>query len=529
MSPSVQSLLDRISSGEVTPANAKDAIARAGGDSLAIIEVVRALSSAGGAVASVAGKTGVVTLDKTDVGLADVDNTSDTNKPISTATQAALDAKANKYLVDVRAYGATGNARKVTDAVLNGTTTVTSATANFTAGDVGKKIWGVEVATGAARLTERTISAVNSSTSITVSGSAPGSYTGIHLVWGTDDTAAIIAAAAAADALTPKGTVYLPRGGYIITDSVFRQTYATGTTTYAVIGDGPEQSVFYPAPSHAKTGDCFLQTDSNALNGRYIGFGWDGSHYNFATNFYIMAPTLNSTVRDVKMINQRGMLAYLYLHTGINFVERCHFEAAGSAGLQITGSALIKNSYSGNHFGNGLMLNSGASLTWIGGTLDECDYRTVYAPTNTIFDAIGALIYVNGSAGGSPAIEAAGGQVRVTNCRIEPFNPAYNARGMLVSSSGLMQISNCSVKGFGTNGHAVDVQSGEALIVNSALTSTGTGHALNIASGATARLTCTKLTGSGAGDGLANAGTCHDGGGNVADSKSGSAPVTTAL
>lgn len=45
------------------------------------------------AVASVAGKTGVVTLVKADVGLANVDNTSDASKPISAATQTALDAK----------------------------------------------------------------------------------------------------------------------------------------------------------------------------------------------------------------------------------------------------------------------------------------------------------------------------------------------------------------------------------------------------------------------------------------------------
>lgn len=45
-------------------------------------------------VTSVAGKTGAVTLTKADVGLGNVDNTSDVNKPISTATQAALNAKA---------------------------------------------------------------------------------------------------------------------------------------------------------------------------------------------------------------------------------------------------------------------------------------------------------------------------------------------------------------------------------------------------------------------------------------------------
>lgn len=44
-------------------------------------------------VASVAGKTGAVTLAKADVGLGSVDNTSDANKPVSTAQAAAISAK----------------------------------------------------------------------------------------------------------------------------------------------------------------------------------------------------------------------------------------------------------------------------------------------------------------------------------------------------------------------------------------------------------------------------------------------------
>lgn len=50
----------------------------------------------GGAVTSVAGKTGVVTLVKGDVGLGNVDNTSDAGKPVSTATSTALGLKADK-------------------------------------------------------------------------------------------------------------------------------------------------------------------------------------------------------------------------------------------------------------------------------------------------------------------------------------------------------------------------------------------------------------------------------------------------
>lgn len=43
-------------------------------------------------VKSVAGKTGDVTLSKSDVGLGNTDNTSDANKPVSNAQQAAIDA-----------------------------------------------------------------------------------------------------------------------------------------------------------------------------------------------------------------------------------------------------------------------------------------------------------------------------------------------------------------------------------------------------------------------------------------------------
>lgn len=59
-------------------------------------------------VTSVAGKTGVVTLVKADVGLTNVDNTSDTNKPVSTAQQTALDAKANTAITITAGTGLTG-------------------------------------------------------------------------------------------------------------------------------------------------------------------------------------------------------------------------------------------------------------------------------------------------------------------------------------------------------------------------------------------------------------------------------------
>lgn len=71
------------------------------------------VDSDGSAVQSFNGRTGVVTpqtgdYTKTNVGLANVDNTSDANKPVSTATQTALNLKVNTSAVIDIAHGGTG-------------------------------------------------------------------------------------------------------------------------------------------------------------------------------------------------------------------------------------------------------------------------------------------------------------------------------------------------------------------------------------------------------------------------------------
>lgn len=57
-------------------------------------------------VVSVNGKTGIVNLTKSDIGLGNVDNTSDANKPISTATQTALNLKSDKPIIQTLTDGA---------------------------------------------------------------------------------------------------------------------------------------------------------------------------------------------------------------------------------------------------------------------------------------------------------------------------------------------------------------------------------------------------------------------------------------
>lgn len=57
-----------------------------------VAQMIRTGSGGGGAVSSVNTRVGEITLTRDDVGLSNVDNTSDLNKPISLAVQAALNA-----------------------------------------------------------------------------------------------------------------------------------------------------------------------------------------------------------------------------------------------------------------------------------------------------------------------------------------------------------------------------------------------------------------------------------------------------
>lgn len=127
-----------------------------------------------GAVDSVAGKTGVVTLAKGDVGLGDVDNTSDVNKPVSTAQQNALNLKAN-----LASPALTGTPTAPTAAV--GTNTTQLATTAFVQAEIANDApsktgagasgsWGISVTGNAATATK-----LQTSRTIALSGDVTGS------------------------------------------------------------------------------------------------------------------------------------------------------------------------------------------------------------------------------------------------------------------------------------------------------------------------------------------------------------------
>ncbi len=94
------------------------------------------LKTPANAVLSVAGRTGAVTLAKAAVGLSSVDNTSDANKPVSTAQQTALNAKqatlvSGSNIKTVNGTSLLGSGNVVTgDVTLSGVQTLANKTLN---------------------------------------------------------------------------------------------------------------------------------------------------------------------------------------------------------------------------------------------------------------------------------------------------------------------------------------------------------------------------------------------------------------
>lgn len=157
------------------------------------------------------GGGGVIT--KADVGLGNVDNTSDASKPISTATQTALDAKA--------AASHTHTAAQISDASATGRSVLTAADAAAARAAIGAGTGSSNLAIGTTATTAKAGNYVPTWAEVTGKPTISGSNTG-------DQTLSI-----SGSNLTISGgnTVALPSGGGGSTPVA--TTTATGTITLA--------------------------------------------------------------------------------------------------------------------------------------------------------------------------------------------------------------------------------------------------------------------------------------------------------
>jgi len=180
------------------------------------------------AVATVQGRTGNVVITAADLGLENVDNTADADKPISTATQAALDLKADITYVDAQigalntgVSSVTGTGAIVVDAtdaanpVISITEATTLAAGAMSAADK-VKLDGVE-----AGAQVNTVDSVNGYTGVVVLAKADVGLGNVDN-FATASQAEAIAATANDKFMTPLRTIeFVEQGSYTLDMGTF--------------------------------------------------------------------------------------------------------------------------------------------------------------------------------------------------------------------------------------------------------------------------------------------------------------------
>lgn len=152
----------------------------------------------------------------------------------ATAQQVGSDFRSQRFFNIVQ-YGAKNDGRRITDGAMGATTTTfTSATAGFTAADVGKAIRIPAAGTSGHDLVT-TIAGFTNSTTVTLTASSVGAVSAKQVVYGTDNTAAI-QRAIWADSANGGGTVWIPRGVFVV----------SGALVTSAFGGNPNSQIYFP-------------------------------------------------------------------------------------------------------------------------------------------------------------------------------------------------------------------------------------------------------------------------------------------
>ena len=148
------------------------------------------------------------------------------------------ESQPQKPVVDVRDYGAIGDAQIATDcSISSGQAVVTCSTGHFVARDVGKSVgmWGAGPAvfkspTKYVTALTTTISSYQSATLITLANNASNTANpSIHLVWGTNNYRVLNTAISTANRLHPDGYILFFPAGYYLTPTIDFPCGAVGT------------------------------------------------------------------------------------------------------------------------------------------------------------------------------------------------------------------------------------------------------------------------------------------------------------
>ena len=285
-------------------------------------------------------------VDAPSVPLSGADLSNFTSIPTGATTARTFAARAADR-INVRDFGATGNARRSTAPVTLavGSSALSSSASLFTSADVGKTIVVAGAgASGAALVT--TIQGYTSPTAVTLA--APGqtlppttATAGVYLLaWGNDDTSAFTNAISAANARMALGSspcIYASGGNYLLSSAP--GAFGQGLPG-CVLGDGPDHTNFWLSP--AFSGDLFswsedwLPNSSGPLARSFRIDGWLGaSGQQNALRLYDRNDNVNFSDLDVWNMPGQAIRSGIAKNTAYGFLRESRF-----AGIRIFNSGL---------------------------------------------------------------------------------------------------------------------------------------------------------------------------------------------
>lgn len=402
-------------------------------------------------------------------------------------------------------YGALGDGQEVVDAVIAATSIVTSATANFiTNAKVGQMVWGIEDATGLARLPQGTIVSIQSQTQITVSTTGAGSFSSIRLRWISDDTAALLAARAAVIATGVRsvglGTLYIPTGRYGCNKAVATSCldFVTGGpyNSLTVAGDGPNSSVIWTTPGITMNAD--LSGNMLAILGHDFtveNMGFDGGRFTSGVSNKVAVSTASGTVGTLTdstpnllfnvHISQWQTVAGgtdcgLYAGAARTVVLNSAIEQNNCGGYIAGGNfSSIESLWSNNNNGFNLKIEGvadyptgGASI--IRSTVDECGtFATGCLQILSTSDVVISDSVLYGATGVIAVRVDGTSRATISNSRVTPYSADNNGTGLSILAGGIVSATNTKFRSSGTG-----------VAINNAGTFTdGCGNTIDIASG----------------------------------------------
>ena len=357
--------------------------------------------------------------------------------------------------VNVKAYSATGNGITVAStgvSIASGSAALTVTGASFTSGDVGKLIIVPGAGASGANL-NTTISAVTSATQVTLAATASTALSAVAatVTYGTDDTAAINAAIAAA----ARGTVFFPAGIYMINAS------GVAVSTAVKLFGASQTGTILKLAASGPTQLLNVTTSNVLIEG--ITFDAMGNSNNVAS---FARGVSNITARDSTFTNASYYGAYFNSTTNL-LVDGCSFTKCGTTQLfYIIYAACSNVNFVNNYCDNqGIVALNGTVgiwVTWVSGQVTNVNISNniVIYPGRGSTETDGIVVSV-ASPANADTVVVSSNVIRCTSASTSGF-------GIEIAGP-----ANCSV-----TGNSMYIQGAHGIILESGAIGTCSGNSI---------------------------------------------------